>query len=90
MTEGLGSVGVSWILIWGWDEGGILAKRHDGCEIQLLEGEETHTLPSGRAPLKYDGYNYTVNIRRCCTGLLTMSDLRHHTDKLTSERKMRD
>ena len=26
-------------------------QRHDGCEIQLLEGEETHTLPLGRAPL---------------------------------------
>lgn len=34
------------ILLHGWGGVGganILAKRHDGCEIQLLEGEDTHT-----------------------------------------------
>lgn len=25
-------------------------KQHDGCEIQLLEGEDTHTLLLVRAP----------------------------------------
>lgn len=34
----------------GWVGDDILAKQHDGCEIQLLEGEETHTLPLGRTP----------------------------------------
>lgn len=37
-------------------------KQHDGCEIQLLEGEDTHTLLLVRAPLKCDSYNYTAKI----------------------------
>lgn len=30
-------------LIWEWE--GVGAKQHDGCEIQLLEGEDKHTRP---------------------------------------------
>lgn len=47
----------------GW--GGVVVlqqKQHDGCEIQLLEGEDTHTLLLVRAPLKCDSYNYTAKI----------------------------
>lgn len=46
-------------------QGGVVVlqqKQHDGCEIQLLEGEDTHTLLLVRAPLKCDSYNYTAKI----------------------------
>lgn len=53
-SEGMGSRH-GWtfkVLICGWDGNKILAKRHDGCEIQLLKGEETHTHLLGRTPFK--------------------------------------
>lgn len=52
MTEG---VGMFWNLKLrvGW--GNNSAKRHDGCEIQLLEGEDTHTLLLADHLLKQDG-----------------------------------
>lgn len=44
--------------------GGVILqqKQHDGCEIQLLEGEDTHTLLLVGAPLKCDSYNCTAKI----------------------------
>lgn len=43
MTEGMGRSVV--VLNPDLREGdNTVAKRHDGCEIQLLEGEDTHTL----------------------------------------------
>ena len=42
-------------LNWGWVGGNNSAKRHDGCEIQLLEGEDTHTLLLADHLLKQDG-----------------------------------